>query len=149
MPSPTTSNPEMLRALDPELPFLASEAAIDLDNLLNHRSNDVVAVHHLADRLKKTLAPAEGTVRARFLDHGTLTVLGEAINQVPGETELQEVDELISRASKIADELSSSDSSIDRARLEWARSFCVALSRCAAEYRKSIHEVRQHHPFRR
>lgn len=70
-----------LRALDPDLPFLASEVAIDIDNMLSGTSNDQTAMRLLAEKLSQAIGPNGGPLRSR-MDMATLTVLGEAVSHV-------------------------------------------------------------------
>ena len=44
-----------LQVLDTDLSLLASEAAIDIDNLLSNRAKDFKAMRDLAERLKNSL----------------------------------------------------------------------------------------------
>lgn len=144
-------NVPALHALDPNLPFLASEAAIELDALLCGEGTDLSAVRSLADRLRSAvpLQPADGGAQS-FVDPATLGILGEAVSQAGGDAEApQNVTDLMARASTIANDLAGSDPQSNREGLVWARAFCVGLSRSAAAYRKSIHDLRQPHPFRR
>ena len=127
-----------LSALDPDLAFLASQAAIELDALLSQRSTELAAVRELAEQLRNsiTLSSADGGPQS-LMDrtHPTQTVT--------------RIRDLVSRAAAIADDLQRSDPIRDRERLEWAREFCVSLSKTAAAYRKSIYDLRPAHPFRR
>ena len=66
-----------LRALDPDLPFLASEAAIDIDNMLAGVGVRSQAISDLAELLNTSidLSPGGSFTRSQ-IDPGTLTVLG-------------------------------------------------------------------------
>ena len=141
-----------LRALDPDLPFLAIEAAVDIDNMLSNRSEDFKAIQRLTDRLKNSIdLSMEGKHyrSSNQLDPATLTVLGGAVSEVTGKDSLQKVKDLIDEASKIVAILSSKELKKNRKDLEQARDFCVALSKAALAYHKSIIDLRPSHPFRR
>ena len=139
-----------LSALDPDLAFLASQAAIELDALLSQRSTELAAVRELAEQLRNsiTLSSADGGPQS-LMDPATLSVLGEAMNRTHPTQTVTRIRDLVSRAAAIADDLQRSDPIRDRERLEWAREFCVSLSKTAAAYRKSIYDLRPAHPFRR
>ena len=141
---------EGLSALDPDLPFLASEAAVDIDNLLAQRREDFTAIHRLARRLRNSIesGTAGGPPRS-LMDPATLTVLGEAISQSGGTSASPRIADLLAHAEYIANALSHESLSLDKKELERVRDFCIALSDAAAAYRKSIHDLRPSHPFRR
>jgi len=69
-----------LRALDPDLPMLAAQAAMELDNFRLQQSSEFDAVAQLATRLKNCFAnvPDSPTTKA-LLDSGAVSVLGRAL----------------------------------------------------------------------
>ena len=139
-----------LRALDPDLPFLASEAAIDIEILLSGAKEDLSAIRRLAERLNNSIDSGTEDGRPRSLmDQATLTVLNEAVAEAVRHESLQRVEDLMSEALKIFKLLSDEHLKDNRNALEQARDFCVALSRAAMAYRKSIRDLRPSHPFRR
>ncbi|MBA7515519.1 hypothetical protein ES705_07561 [subsurface metagenome] len=140
-----------LRVLDPDLPYLASEAAIEYDNLLLGRKSNFKSVYILAERIRNSFEIDRGNGATRSLmDPATLTVLGEAINESQDQPKVNKLADLIKKAFSIADELLKNTNLKDnREELEWARTFCLALSRLAAAYHKSIFDLRPQHPFRR
>lgn len=139
----------VLHALDPDLPFIASEAAIELDCLLAGKPLDMSAVRTLSERLHNSLTRAhqDGGIHS-LMDPATVSVLGEGVNQSGG-PQVTTVDELIEKASAIADILAKPDPKTDRERVTWVRAFCVGLSKSAAAYRKSIYDLRPSHPYRK
>jgi hypothetical protein len=142
------SSTEALRALDPDLPFLASEAAVDIENLLANKSPSLSAVRKLAQRLRSAIEPARGGTPPRSLmDPATLTVVAEAVAQ--SATQPLTLDDLLAQADKIAASLSRQNLTEVRNELTNARDFCVALSRAAVAYRESIYDLRPSHPYRR
>lgn len=141
---------QVLRAVDADLPFLASEAAIDLDNLHSGTYTEVDAVRRLAERLKNSVPSRYDHANRRVLDPATLIVLGEAVTvSLWNEESPQKVDELLAKAAEIADFLSGDELTKNPEKLNSARNFCVALSRAALAYRKSLRDLRPPHPFRR
>jgi hypothetical protein len=147
--APSGSN-QGIHALDPDLPFLASEVAIDIDNLLSNNTKNLNAIKHLAERLKNSVEIGSNGNRPRSLmDPATLSILGEAVLKTKASTGTPKVEDLLLEANKIAEELFDANPQTDREGLERARNFCVALSMAAANYRKSIRDLRPSHPFRR
>lgn len=144
-----THSSKGLRVLDPDLPLLASEAAIDIDNILSHRSRDFTAIRDLAERLKNSIKMSPAGSPHSLMDPATLTVLGEAVAQTAGIGYIKKIDDLLSEAVKIGNELSSEDPAKKPEELKRARDFCLALSMAVAAYRKSIRDLRPTHPFRR
>jgi len=139
-----------LRALDLELPLLASEAAIDIDNLLSNRSKELTAIRLLADQLRNSIEISSiGEPPRSLMDPPTLSILGEAIARAAGEGYSKKVDDLLTEAVKIGTELSSEDPTRNIKELERARDFCVALSMAVVAYHKSISDLSPQHPFRR
>ena len=140
-----------LRVLDHDLPYLASEAAIEFDNLLLKRESKLKYVYVLVERLQESfkIDNSNGEVSS-LVDPATLTVLGEVINESLGKTKVNKLEDLIKKAYLIAGDLKkNTDPKSNRKELEWARTFCVTLSRLTAAYHKSIFDLRPPHPFRR
>lgn len=139
-----------LKALDPDLPFLAAEVAIDVSNMLSGVSNDQTAMRNLADKLLHSIEPASTGVPPRSrMDMATLTVLGEAVSETIEKQSLKNVDDLLAKASQIANVLARENPQEDPEALGQAGNFCVALSRAAAAYSESIRDLGPSHPFRR
>ena len=74
-----------LSALDPDLALLASEAAIDIDNMLSKKETDLKqdidleAIHRLAELLSNSIDVNAGADALQSLmDPSTITVLNEA-----------------------------------------------------------------------
>lgn len=138
-----------LQVLDPDLSLLASEAAIDIDNLLSNRAEDFKAMRDLAERLKNSLEMSEGGLIQSLMDPPTLLVLGEAVAHAVGKPYIEKIEDLLTDTFKISDELSSADPLKDIEALKQARDFCMGLSMAVVAYRKSIRDLRQMRPFRK
>ncbi|MCK9623080.1 MAG: hypothetical protein M0R47_21405 [Methylobacter sp.] len=140
-----------IRALDPELPFLASEVAVDLANLISGDSDDMAAIKQLANTLKNSIKKGPSGAPSRSLmDPAALIILGGAAAEFTGiNLSSQKVDDLIAAAENIADFLSSDNIQQVPDKLKEAMNFCVALSRAAIAYRQSIRDLQPSHPFRR
>ena len=138
-------------ALDPDLPFLASEAAVDLANLRHGGPPHMEAIHELAERLKKSIKRDQAGVPSyTLIDPDTLTILSGALaSSFSPPQPVKKINNLLSRALEIADFLSSVGNESDPAKLEEAMKFCAALSRATIALRRSMRELRPSHPFRR
>lgn len=139
-----------VNALDPELSSLASNAAVELDLLINGEQTDVDAVRLLGERLRQTLEKPTPDHPARGLqvDTETQTILGQAFAKA-GEDPATILGELFKRTERAAELLSTAKHGSEPSDLEWQRAFCLALSQCAATFRQMITDVRPPHPFRR
>ena len=140
-----------IRALDPDLPFLASEAAVDLANLRYGQSQRMEAIHCLANRLRNSIKKdSSGTVCRSLMDPAALTIVGGAAAESGSrDASSWKVDHLLARAMGIAEFLTSEKMQEEDDKLEEAMNFCAALSRAAIAYRRSIRDLRPSHPFRR
>lgn len=144
---PSKINQE-LQALDSDLALLASEAAIDIDNMLSCRGCEFVAMRQLAERLNNSIKEDLTICSPRSLmDPATLSVLSAAVMEAQNKS-LPKVDELLGEAAKIAKILSSSTSAENSDELRQARDFCMAFSKAVVGYRKSMYYLRQPQPFR-
>jgi len=148
--APSTASIE-IRALDPDLPFLASEAAVDLANLRYGQSQRMEAIRRLADRLKNSIKrDASGAPSRSLMDPAALTIVGGAAAESDSRDQSSwKVDELLARAMGIAEFLTSEKMEEEHDKLEEAMNFCAALSRASIAYRRSIRDLRPSHPFRR
>ena len=140
-----------IRALDPDLPFLASDAAVDLANLRYGKSQRMEDIHRLAERLRNSIKKdASGAPSRSLMDPAALTIVGGAAAESGSRDQSSwKVDELLARAMGIAEFLGSEKIAEDHDKLEEAMNFCAALSRAAIAYRRSIRDLRPSHPSRR
>ena len=147
----SSSSSSEIRALDPDLPFLASEAAVDLANILYGESRRMEAIHGLADRLRNSIkTDSSGTLSRSLMDPAALTIVGgAAAESSSGDPSSWKVNDLLAKAMEIAEFLTSEKMEEEHDKLEEAMNFCAALSRAAIAYRRSIRDLRPSHPFRR
>ena len=134
-------------ALDPELSFIASQAAIELDNLLLGRPGRFVAVAQLAEYLKSSAIDSGAAQGTGPLDPQTIDVVSRAIDAA-GEETLKTLEELKVHAGRLASELGEMDEASDEGKIERLRAFCVSLSQVATAQRQSILDMHPSHPFR-
>ena len=140
-----------IHALDPDLPFLASEAAVDLANLRYGESRRMEAIHRLAERLRNSIkTDGSGALSRSKMDPAALAIVGgAAVESCSRDQSSWKVDDLLAKAMGIAEFLTSDKMEEDHGKLEEAMNFCAALSRAAIAYRRSIRDLRPSHPFRR
>jgi len=137
-------------ALDPEIPSLASDAAVELDLIINGVPSGLTAVHQLGAKLNQALEkPAvDQPARCLHVDTAMETILGQAFHRA-GDDPTTILSKLLTRTEEAVRQLSSADTGADKTALEWQRAFCLALSQSAAAYRQMLFDVRPPHPFRR
>lgn len=141
---------EFLRARDPNLPLLASQAAIELDNLILKKSTELCATRQLGALLSKSFEAEAGAPSHRSLsDPGTMTVVSHALSKSTLAVPVHTINDLVREAAKAAAKLQNTVVTADRESLEFARSFCAALSECAASYLQSRYAQVPTHPYRR
>jgi hypothetical protein len=141
----------LVNALDPDLCSLATDAAVELDLLLNGEPTDLAGVRRLGERLSQALdqpEPGQPTRRLQ-VDTETETVLGQAFTRAGVANAATILGELSQRTEQIAEQLSSTGPDTEATVVQKQRDFCLALSQSAAVYRQLIFDVRPPHPYRR
>ena len=140
--------------MESDLPSLASQAAIEIDNLAIGQDTKLDAV----DRLGSTIASSVTNVSQPSspnspLNASTVVALNLALNDSQS-LQLTQLDDLLRYASQMTDKLRDlvrDPMEFKKRRpeeLKELRSFCLALSRWAATLSGSIAD-RPEHPFRR
>jgi hypothetical protein len=136
-----------LRANDPDLPLLAAQAALELENFKTYGQSDFNAVKQLSFRLKNSFGT--GATKKALLESNTVSVVGRALNSSAWSGQISTMDELNGQLWEIADKIEKLETDPGNQPIDKIRDFCVALSECAASYRQTLHEARPPHPFRR
>lgn len=128
-------------ALDPGLPFLASQAAIELDNLLLGKDVDLKAVEQLGQRLENSTEQVAGTEgRTSLMDPATVCVFNGAIS-ASGMPRVQTLAELASKAWQIARDLRASKEESNKQRIEQLGTFCTYLARSAIAHERTFYDM--------
>ena len=141
---------ERIRAIDPDLPMLAAQAAIELDNFALGRGSSASAVCKLASRLKNAFQPPNGTgSRRSLMDVSTKILVGRALDSSRIGSPTTEVNEKMGEVWEVANQLEVVGQHTAPDVLAQLRGFCTALAKNAASYRRSIHDLTPSHPFRR
>ena len=131
--------------LEMDLASLASQAAIELDDLLLGRRKDLTAVGVLVDKI------AAGLPEGKPLDATTVVAIQRALIDTPGSKQTTTVSELQSSAAEMTARLSGLITEEDVKGsdvLERLRAFCVALSKHSTALQRSPYDRREH-PFQR
>jgi hypothetical protein len=148
---PTTTGKqsvEIMEADDPDFSFLASQAAVELDNLSLGRQTRVENVRRLGRILEASVKSTSSVgTRGAFGSTGTLGVFGRAIEASASGHPRLTMSELIDEAWKMAEQLSASSGSEDKNHLKQLRTFCVALSRASASFRLAVTGEQYEHPL--
>ena len=127
-----------LSVSDPGLSFLASQAAIELDNHLLGKDVEFKAVKQLAARLECSTEEISGTgSRKPLMDTATVVVFSNAIaaSGMPAKS----LAELAQKASEIASALQ--DSNLERSDIERMRAFCNCLARSVLAHEQSLYDM--------
>lgn len=137
---PNEVSTDKLSVSDPTLAFLASQAAIELDNRLLGRQTEMVAVGDLARRLERSTEPvSEGACRQSLMDPSTVSLVSDAIVE-SNSTPVHNLAELASAAWAIANELQSFSDTGDKSDIERLRNFCIYLAQGAVAHERSFFE---------
>lgn len=141
----------VLRALDADVPLLATRAAIELDRLIENDDIGLVNVYKLASLLQESSVRV-GSTKNPLMDPATVTVMNHAITGSGFGSEMVRVDELIAKSFEIAGKLSSAETEnkIESSKedLKKLKKFCMILSNLSASYRQSVFGNTTLHPNR-
>lgn len=142
--------PPKLRALDPNLPMLAAQAAMELDSFKITGEIHFVAIKELLDRLKNSLGTTSGSPTSKpLLDSGTVSLVGRALNSSQWSGDIGTLEQINNGLRDIVQHLERLQTEPTTEPIDKIRDFCVALSECAATYRQAFNDMRPAHPFRR
>ncbi|MFA4986983.1 MAG: hypothetical protein WC712_10395 [Candidatus Brocadiia bacterium] len=143
--NPPLNANRVLQVLDPNLPSLAAEAAVDIENLLQGTASDWGAITKLGHLLRNSIEfPEQGSSPRSLMDPPTLVMLGAAISAITPLDLRSKISLLLKEAGDIADILSSEEVPQDKNALTRARDFCIALSMAAAAYYDALFETPLH-----
>ncbi|MBI1955508.1 MAG: hypothetical protein HYS38_03855 [Acidobacteria bacterium] len=141
---------ETLRALDPDLPLLASKAAIELDVFIRGNAGELKATKLLASMISRSFPGGEeGKEPKFFIDPAAATLITSAFHQSGWAGSVKTVADLVREAAKVAVNLENPSLDVNRETLGQARAFCAALAESAASYLHSRYSQHPAHPYRR
>ncbi len=142
--------------LENDLPSLACQAAIELDNLILGYSTDLEAVRRLISYISGSFTTVSDlSTGVSALDATTAVLIRRALHDselaraVPNLEELViQAKDVTSRLQRLVDEPRALKE-YARAELGPMRSFCLTLSKHALGFERGRHEMKPEHPFRR
>lgn len=138
-----------MSVLDEDLSFLATQAALELDMLMEGKETELEAIPRLSSVMSGSFQPFQSGGRGSFLDPATATIVNRAFTD-SNLANLETVDQLIQSSLKLAEELASQTSTSKRnGELATMKKFCMALARCSAAYRESVLGHPSKHPYRK
>lgn len=137
-----------LNPYDPDLPLLASQAAIELERLRIGKPIGLCAVHRLSKRLAASFKKSNEGSPKHNPDPSTVSLLSLTLNESKFQTPTN-LEELVSEASNIANNLQTSQPTTSSMQIERTRDFCSALARCSTSFRRSMQLARPQSKFRR
>lgn len=130
---------ESLSALSPELPLLATRAAIELDNILLQKDSSLENVRLLAEQLNGS-TQGQGTVCQFTADLPTVDVISRAL--IASDCKVKTIADAAMEAWRMASELNAvGEGEEEAARLKRLRTFCVELARSASIFRSMFEEA--------
>lgn len=132
--------PGRLNAYDPGLSYLATQAAIQLDNLLLGEMPRLDAVVDLANRLQQSTEIVAGEEERRSLmNPATVSLISNAI-RATGATQIRTISDLTREAWQIASELQGIDPN-NADVISRMRSFCMYLAQAAMAHEQSLQDT--------
>ncbi|HQU07606.1 MAG: hypothetical protein B7X04_01530 [Parcubacteria group bacterium 21-54-25] len=153
------ARPPVFWALDPRLPRIAAQAAVEFDwlvqqktgNNLPHVSREAInALHLLLSESTGTAQPG-GPDNKGFVDTLGLNLFAKAYNASHTGHPVRTRDELDTAMRQLVDSLYRAGENNELAEniLADMRDFCAKLSDYGSAYRKMIYGSRQEHPYRK
>ena len=140
--------------LGTDLPSVACNAAIELDNLLLGLTTDLPSVRELCDKLTEEVPNVSDLASPRSLvDPSTVVVIHRVLRESQMGGLSDEIDELTRQAAEIVRKLQavigdpSGSRSTNEEGVKKLKMFCLLLSKRASGAKKSAREPK--HPYRR
>lgn len=145
--SPPAINPvsaDPLQVLDPSLPLLASEAALEMDGLLlKQQLPSESAARQLANLLRVSFFDAEAGVTS-FVDSSVLAVVGGAMKAAKlSNVDINTATKFSEIGKQLTNQLDTVGADSAPADIKKLRGFCNQLSRFAIHFRQRLYPVRR------
>ena len=130
-------------ATDREIPFLAAQAALELDLLAKQIGTSLEHVRRLADLFSGKEQPV-----AEYYDPVTSGVVSSALYTY-FESNVESLAELDTRNREIGNILSKAAQGDAETPLDRLRDFCLAISQFSSASQSNVYGDRERHPFRK
>jgi hypothetical protein len=150
--------PSVFWALDPRLPRIAAQAAVEFDWLIQVKHGKSIAslsresIRTLWWLLSESIGKAQlDTESKAFVDSVGLSLFVKAYNETHKAHPVKTRRELASAVKELTSSLEKAqqEEDLDEGILRKMMDFCVALSEYAAVYREVVYGNRQEHPYRK
>jgi hypothetical protein len=134
-----------------DLASIASQAAIELDNLMLGRMTDLFAAERLADILANSINVDMAGSPESQLNPTTAVAVNLAIADANKQNQFTQLADLLNEVGKLTDVLSQPNTikNAESNELKKLRNFCLALSKRAFALEQAMQDVKPEHPFRR
>lgn len=146
----------VLLQIENDLPSLACQAAIEIDDVILNRSRELKAVPRLATLIAESIPNvSDMATQASLLDPTAVVVVNRALMDSTFGPTLKKVEELVATTERMTQSLKDLTTNPPMFRsakpdeLKKMRAFCLALSRHASAADRTWEEESQRHPFRR
>ena len=151
---PTMSNGVDTTAIaygrDFDLPMLASQAAIEVDNAILGRATDFDALKQVVQFLRSSFERPMPSQGGKYnLDLRAITIVGRVLFDVGYAKQVDTVSDLVNKAWEIADRMEKSTADSDTPTLEQIRAFCIAVANGASSYWQSLQDLKPTNPYKR
>lgn len=134
---------DVFRATDREIPFLAAQAALELDLLAKRKATSLQNVQRLADLFADANKPVTeyyDPVTSGVVNRALCTYFAPDVESLTDfDTRNREIGEILSKAAQ-----GDAGTLVDR-----LRDFCLAISQFSSASQSNVHGNRERHPFRK
>ncbi len=133
----------------PNLSMLASQAAVQLDNLIRDGSSVHDAVDALAELLTEALRDTKGNRLVILARPGFVQVFSQALSDSGYAKKAKNLSELTAQLRTLESDINSDMTKVEDAKQEQLRDFCAKLSLAASDYLSQKRESGPLHPHKR
>lgn len=130
-----------LRPLDTRIPFLATRAAVQLDNLILKKKKSVEAIERLGASLRETATTSASAVSKKALIDPIAIRILRLVSQQAVKDAPTAPDDLVKQAKENGDKLvAAAAGAATDDELRMLRTYCLTLSRALASFHQSRQE---------
>ncbi|WP_295577997.1 hypothetical protein [uncultured Lamprocystis sp.] len=137
----------VFRVTDPELPFIAATAALEVDNVIHGRGAATPNLQKLSNLLRNSTSHLDHSTQPKhFMDPVSVDVFQRAIAESYN-CHLNSIQDIAQKASEVAIQMASAPTKEDL--LEILKRFCLELSRQAMTTRQMMQHSRSESPYKK